>query len=193
MLLLCKVYSEGKLIGDILLPAFLTKNPEVQTILCQTLPAIACKSLGSFSVVLNTTKENFGHVVYANETVVVSIVCSKCHNTDRTKLTPEKSLEKINKEQIVLHTESNENAQSNDVTVVGQRNLFAKFLNCKMYSDISDSGFLSLIEVFSNHSIFNFAVTAEVFSEANCQDVLKALRPFMDNISVSIQFIQPAN
>lgn len=183
--MLCKVFSESKLIGDLLIPAFLTKDPEIQQILCKILPAIACMSLGSFSVVLTTKENAFAHVLYGNGTVTISVVCSKCHNTERTKLSDEQYLEKVNKEQVILNADNNKRPQSCEATVLGQKNLFAKFLNFRMIANISDIGILGLIGVFSNHAVFNIAMTAELFSEENCNFVLEFVRPFVDSIFVS--------
>lgn len=179
-----KVFSEGRLIGDILMPAFLTKDSEIQKEICTTLPVISCIALGSYTVILNTKDDNFGHNVIVNSAIKVCVVCSKCHNYDKTKLTEEQFLDKVEKEHIVLHIESK--THCNDAIVAGQRNLFAKFLNCRVYADSQSSGLLQLIESFSNHSVIDQEICAEVFNERNCQNVLKVLGSFVDNISVSM-------
>lgn len=188
-MLLKKTFSESKLIAEILLPAFLMKDAYIHKELCKVLPILACMSLGNCAVVLQTKEEIRGHVIYSNKCAAVSIVCSKCHNTDRTKLTPERFLAELNKDSIVFDTETTQRSY-NDSTLAGQRSLFAKFLNSKIYSDLADSGFLNLVEGFSNHGVFNLNTVTDVFSVGNSHDVLKVLRQFIDNISVSIHIVR---
>ncbi|KAG7302739.1 hypothetical protein JYU34_012694 [Plutella xylostella] len=185
ILLLKKTFSESKLIAEILLPAFLMKDADIHKELCKVLPILACMSLGNCAVVLQTKEEIKGHVIYSNKCAAISIVCSKCHNTDRTKLTPEQFLAELSKDSIVLDTETTQRSY-NDSTLTGQRSLFAKFLNSKIYSDLADSGFLKLVEGFSNHGVFNLNTATDVFSVGNSHDVLKVLRQFIDNISTSL-------
>ncbi|CAG9094613.1 unnamed protein product [Plutella xylostella] len=182
ILLLKKTFSESKLIAEILLPAFLMKDADIHKELCKVLPILACMSLGNCAVVLQTKEEIRGHVIYSNNCAAISIVCSKCHNTNRTKLTPEQFLAELGKDSIVFDTETTQRSY-NDSTLAGQRSLFAKFLNSKIYSDLADSGFLNLVEGFSNHGVFNLNTVTDVFSVGNSHDVLKVLRQFIDNIS----------
>lgn len=180
-----KIYSASKLIGDLLMPALLTKDPEIQKELVKILKTISCMSFGTYTVILDT-KDKPGHLIFENDAINISVVCSKCNNTTQNQLEPENFLEKVNKEHIEIYSESNLLTPSQHATVMGLRSLIAKFLNWKHYTDLEDSGFWSLLETQCNHFyVFDYGVTSEIVKIENTQHLLKVFKPFLNDNTVS--------
>lgn len=172
-----KNISAGKLIGDILIPAFLTKDEEVQKEISKTVPVLACLSMSSYRVVITTVKD-VGHTVFSNGPLHISVVCSKCHNVSESV--------HIQKPSIEIFSESDSATTSKMQTVIGLRHLFCKFLNEKQYKAIENTEYWKLFERLSNHYYaFNYGLSTEIVREENCSQILKALEAYIDNSRVS--------
>lgn len=178
LLLVNKVLSASKLIGDILMPAFLTKNEDLQRQLTKELPVIACLALGSYNVVLDIADGILGHAIYDNGDIKVAIVCSKCHKTDKT------SNDHVIKN-LTLNSESN-SATENQSTTLGLRNLIGKFLNANQYVDLNNTQYWVLVSRLCNHYyVFSGVVPTDLIKEDNCHHIIYAVRPFIGNTFVS--------
>ncbi|XP_063533871.1 serine/threonine-protein kinase ATR [Cydia strobilella] len=168
LLLISKVLSASKLIGDILMPAFLTKNKDIQKLLTKELPAISCIALGTYHVALDNADGTEGHSIFNNGTVNVSIICSNCHKTNETS-----------SERLTLHSEST-NTTENQTTTLGLRNLFSKFLNANQYIDLKNTCYWDLVRRLCRHYyVFNGGVPNDLVCEENCHHILKALKPLL--------------
>ncbi|XP_049868950.1 serine/threonine-protein kinase ATR [Pectinophora gossypiella] len=174
LLLMSNLYSPSKIIGDILMPAFLTKDQNIQMEISRILLAIACMSFGPYGAVMNVSQEKLGHSIFTNDAIAVSVVCPRCHNQQK-------------KEQALLtfYTESNSATLSNLSTINGLKNLFSKFLNIKQYTDVDNSEYWNLLTCLCQHYfVFNNGASMDIVTEQNCQYILKALKPFIDNKSM---------
>lgn len=172
-----KNISAGKLIGDILIPAFLTKDEEVQKEITKTVPVLGCMSMSSYRVVITTAKD-LGHTVFSSGTLHVSVVCSKCHNENESV--------NIEKPSIEIFSECDSATTSKQQTVIGLRHLFSKFLNQKQYKAIKNTEYWNLFERLSNHYYaFSYGLSTEVVREENCSQILQALKAYIDNSRVS--------
>lgn len=170
-----KNIAAGKLIGDILIPAFHTKDEEVQKEISKTVPVLACMSMSSYRVVITTAKD-LGHTVFSNGTVHISVVCSKCHNENESG--------DIEKACIEMFSES-DSATSNQQTVIVLRNLFSKFLKEQQYKAIENTEYWNLFERLSNHYYpFSYGLSTEIVREENCSHILKVLKTYIDNSRV---------
>lgn len=162
------------------MPAFLSKDSEIQREISRVLPAIACMSLGPYNVVLNHIKDRTGHSLFSNTFLNITLLCPKCHNT--TERNSEQSDKELNKDDMELCSERNSVTLANETTMKGLINLFAKFLNMKQYTDVENSEYWSLLERLSHHFyVFNYGVSKEIITEPNCQHILKAFRPYIHN------------
>lgn len=169
-----KNISASKLIGDILIPAFLTKDEEVQKEITRTVPVLACMSMSSYRVVITTAKD-LGHLIFSNGTLHISVICSKCHNESGN----------IEKQSIEI-LDSDSATMSNQHTVTGLRHLFSKFLNEKQYKAIENTEYWNLFERLSNHYyVFSYGVSTDIVREENCGQILKAHTAYIDNSRVS--------
>lgn len=176
-----KDISAGKLIGDILIPAFLTKDEEIQKEISKTVPVLACISMSSYCVVITTVKD-LGHTIFSNGTLHISVVCSKCHNGNETV--------NMKKPNIEIFSESDSATTSKLQTVIGLRHLFSKFLNEKQYKAIENTEYWKVFERLSNHYYaFNYGLSTEVVREENCSQILKSLKTYVDNSRVSMYLI----
>ncbi|KAJ2945898.1 hypothetical protein O0L34_g4806 [Tuta absoluta] len=175
LMILVNLYSVSKFIGETLMPAFYTKDPEILRAITQVVPILACMSLGPYSAVLTSKKEKGGHAIFENEAIAICILCSKCHNNAAG--TP---LE-LKRENIEIYSASNSTLLSNDTTTSGLKKLFAKFLNIKQYADIENTEYWSMLAGLCRHFyVFDYGASMEIVTEQNCQHILKALKPLFD-------------
>ncbi|XP_038211943.1 serine/threonine-protein kinase ATR [Zerene cesonia] len=180
LILATKMISTSKLIGDILMPAFLTKDVEIQRAVSDILPAIVCMSLSSYCIIVNNTI--FGHRIILNDHINISLLCHQCHSKKIHYEKSEDFLKSIGTKHIELHSESNSIAMNNKSMINGLKSLFGKFLNYQHYSDLDVSKYWNLVGQLSNHFfVFDYGVSRNVITEENIKYVLKALRPFIEN------------
>lgn len=185
LLLLTKTFSASKIIGDIFMPAFLTKDNEVQLIISRTLPVIACMSLGPYKVVFNTLEAHVGHRVFENSAVNMSVVCPRCHSTENNEKSPE-HVSKLNRNNKELFSESNSTILTNSTTATGLKKLFVKFLNQKMYTNIDEDEYWRLVgRLCIHYYVFDYGVSTDIITMRNCKHILRAVKPFIDNTVVS--------
>lgn len=171
-----KIYSPSKLIGEILMPALLTKDKNLQMELTKVLQGISCLSLGTVSVVV-TTEYSMGHTIFVNNALALSVICSKCH-ADKEKSCDD-FLSKIRNEKVEIYSESNILTPSQHSTMMGLRSLFTKFLNIKHYVDVETSYFWNLAATLCHHFFVFDQTSPELLSIQNCGYILKALKPFL--------------
>lgn len=183
LLLINKIVLPSKLIGEVLMPAMLSKQIELQNLICKVLPAIICISLGHYIIALASDDNDLGHNIFTNDNTQVHIICSKCHNRGIQRRNFEEFLGNVRKDYIVLQVACISASNSN--TIIAQRKLFAKFLKQSRYISIDDELYMRLIECCSSHTVMNLSVTSEVFSE-NRNGIMKVLRKFSDNIEVCV-------
>ncbi|XP_028157289.1 serine/threonine-protein kinase ATR-like [Ostrinia furnacalis] len=170
LILLRKIFSASRIIGEILMPMFLNKDPEVQMEITKVLPAIACMSLGTYSVHISRKDDLVGHPIFSNDALDISIICSNCH-----KESEEKSCSKV------LSTDSNPQPSGNNATTSGLKNLFAKFLNWKAYVDIKKTQYWELAErLFKHYYVFAYGIPQEIVNVDNAEHILKVLQPYID-------------
>lgn len=181
---MCKITFASKLIAEVLLPAFLTKDPEIQDQITKIVPAIACMSLGTYAIVLgHSTFE--GHSIFYNKALDISIICYNCHNKDN--LAKNDFLNNIKKEHMVLYKESVQITTSQQSTFNGLRNLLCKFLNRKQYISVENSQYWKLLERLCNHYyVFKYGLTTEIINEENLKYIFKAIKPLIPHKEVSI-------
>lgn len=162
------------------MPAFMTKDCDVQKEITLILPALACMSLGSYKIIIGSHKYGNGQVLFTNSIVELLLICSKCHkNSDNSADVPQHKIE-IQSE----HKNYNPNQHS---TVTGLKNLFAKFLNWKQYTDWENSEYWGMfIRLCHHYYVPNYRALTDILNESNAQHVLMAFRPFIDNKSVSM-------
>lgn len=175
LLLISNTLLPSKLISDVLMPAFLMKEPDLQIILSEILPIVTCISLGSCAVILKAEKDN-GYTLTINNMTNILIVCSKCH--DASDLKADDFLNNVKTENVVLEVQCT--GATNTNTVSAQRSLFAKFLKQSTYPD--SKKFTKIVECFSNHTILNNNIAAEIFNDNNLEQALPMIRVFIDNI-----------
>ncbi|KAM3961050.1 LOW QUALITY PROTEIN: ATR serine/threonine kinase meiotic 41 [Aphomia sociella] len=172
LLMLLKAVSVSKLISDILMPAFLTKDRELQIKVMQVLPAIGCMSLGNCDVVIGISKNNIGHSIFRNDAIDICIVCTNCHRAEK----------KCMNGHIKLASESIQNRTSNVTVLTGVRNLLAKFLTYKQYFSTESNEYWNLLGRLCNHYyVFNYGVSTDILRVENCENVLKIFSPFIDD------------
>lgn len=160
--------------GDVLMPALLTKDQDLQAEITKVLPVMACMSLGPYEIVMNTSEERMGHIIFENEAVKVSVICSNCHDSVKDAMN---SCIKICSESNVPH--------SSIATMTGVRNLFAKFVNFKHYVDLESTQYWAVVEGLCHHYyVFSYGAPTDVLNVENSSKVLKALKPFIDDTMV---------
>lgn len=186
-LLMNKIYSASKLIGEILMPALLMKDEKLQKELIKTLQVISCMSLGTTSVIISTPEDELGYTIFSNNAIAVSAVCSRCH-ADKIELNCDVFLPKMRKE-VEIYSKSNILTPSQHSTMMGLRSLFTKFLNSKHYVDLETSGLWNLANTLCHH-FFVFDHIQDLLTIANSGHVLKALKPFLceDLVSILVVF-----
>lgn len=168
------------------MPAFLTKDCDIQKQVAAILPAISCMALGIYEVVISTPKDCFGQSLFSNDAIDLILICSKCHNLDKNQYS-EDFLNRVNQNKVKIYSESNTYTPSQHSTITSLKSLFAKFLNWKQYTDLENSGYWELFARLCHHYyVLNYGVPADLLNEDNSQHVLKAFRPFIDDNTVSI-------
>lgn len=170
-------YSSSKMIGEILMPAFLTKNEDVQREIARTIPALVCMSLGSYSIVLTLHENNIGHPIFSSDTIKMSLMCSKCHNSSNFPKETENYFKELQREYIEIHSNILDQSLGNHSIISGLKALFAKFLNFKLYTNLEYTGYWDLFGWLCHHYyVFNYGVSMEVINEENWHFVLQGLR-----------------
>ncbi|XP_053607158.1 serine/threonine-protein kinase ATR [Plodia interpunctella] len=176
VLLATKTYSASKLISEILMPAFLTKDEDVQLEISKILSALACMTLGSYIVIINPASNETGHVIYKNEALCICVICSNCH-----------PLVKHAEVGIKIASESYNNSVTNISTITGMKNLFAKFVNPKQYANLENSEYWNLLGRLCHHFyVFNYGVSQDVITVENSAKILKAFKPFIEGNLVDV-------
>lgn len=163
------------------MPAFMTKDCDVQKEITHVVPALACMSLGSYEIVISSPKyDGAGQALFANSFIELLIICSKCHKDTGN------SADSVSQHKIEIHTEHNTTNPNQHSTILGLKNLFAKFLNWKQYTDWENSGYWDMFTRLCHHYyVPNYRAPTDILSENNAQYVLKAFRPFIVSKSVS--------
>lgn len=186
LLMLSKIFSSSKLIGDLLMPAFLTKDNDIQKEVTTVLPAISCMSLGTYEINISLPKDCFGHSLFSNSAIDLLLICSKCHKLDKNRYS-EEFLNTVNQNKVKVYSESNTYTPSQHSTITSLKSLFAKFLYWKQYAELESSGYWDLFARLCHHYyVLNYGVPADLLNEDNSQHVLKCFRPFIDDNSVSM-------
>ncbi|CAH0579320.1 unnamed protein product [Chrysodeixis includens] len=174
LLILNKIISASKAVGDILMPAFMTKDCDVQKAITHTVSALACLSLGSYKIIISSPKYGVGQVLYTNSIVELLLICSKCHKNAENSA--DVSLNKIE-----IYSEQNTYNPNQQATITGLKNLLAKFLNWKQYADWENTGYWDMfIRLCHHYYVPNYKAPMDIINESNAQHVLKAFGPFID-------------
>ncbi|XP_013168974.1 PREDICTED: serine/threonine-protein kinase ATR-like [Papilio xuthus] len=191
LLILCKISFASKLIGEVLLPAFLTKDPDIQDQLTKIVPAIACISLGTYAIVLGYSMIE-GHTIFYNKTLNITIICYNCHN--RQNLQQNTFLNNIKRDYVVLYKESVQITPSVQSTFNGLRNLLCKFLNYKQYASVENSQYWNLLERLCNHFyVFNYGLSTEIIKEENLKYIFKAIKPLIPHKTTNTTEVSTQN
>lgn len=185
-LLMNKIFSASKLIGDILMSALLTKDENVQKELVKVLHTLSCLSLGTSGIIVTASEDQLGHNLFFLDNIAIVAICSKCQaNYYENVGNCEQFLANIKKE-VEIYSVSNIFEPSQHSNMMGLRSLFAKFLNANHYVDVESSGFWDLAGTFCHH-FFVFDHTAPTLLQVgNTEHVLRALKPFLGADLVSI-------
>ncbi|XP_012551263.2 serine/threonine-protein kinase ATR [Bombyx mori] len=179
LLQLNKTYSASRLIGDVLMPCFLSKDHHIQAQVCHTLPAIACSSLGLYSAILDTYENNIGHQIFLNSAVNISVLCSKCH---RKNISKEMNKPNSNILGVEIYKEDI-STSSNQSTIAGLQSLLIKFLNYKQYVDMKNVGVWNLLQCLSFHfDVFKYNGPKELICEENIESILEVFKPFNEDL-----------
>ncbi|KAJ0177282.1 hypothetical protein K1T71_007291 [Dendrolimus kikuchii] len=180
-LILNGTYSSSKLIGEVLMPALLTKDKDIQKEITKTVPALACMSLSSYIVILTLHKQNIGQSILYSDIIDICVMCPKCHNSPNPKETANYFTE-LRREYFELHSDILEQSLSSHSTISGLKTLFAKFLNIQVYSDLEYSGYWDLFSWLCHHYyVFNYGVSIDLVNDENWHFVLRALRIYNKN------------
>ncbi|CAB3224272.1 unnamed protein product [Arctia plantaginis] len=184
LLVLNKILSASKLIGDILMPAFLTKDPNIQKEVAEVISVMACMTLDSYNVIICVPQNCYGHHLFTNIKINLLLVCSKCHILDKSRH-PIEFLKKINKYKIEIYSESNAYTPSQHSTITSLKNLFVKFLNWKQYVDV-ENGYWDLLSRLCNHFyVLEYGVSEELLNEDNAKHVLRAFGSMVNDNSIN--------
>ncbi|XP_068631581.1 serine/threonine-protein kinase ATR-like [Battus philenor] len=168
LLIVSKMASVSKLIGELLIPALLSKNFELQGLLINIIQTVACMSLASYSIILGET--TVGHTIFMNKAMSMSIVCYNCHNDYNAQNC-----------HIEIYKETNKDALSLQI-INGLRSLLVKFLNPEHYIDQEKSQYWKLFGRLCNHyNVFNYGLSTEIIDEKNLKYALKAIKPFINH------------
>ncbi|XP_045771949.1 serine/threonine-protein kinase ATR-like isoform X2 [Maniola jurtina] len=175
LLLINKVQSDSKMIGDILMPAFMTKEADIQKEVLKSLSAIACPSLGSYCVILDTAKKHMGKELFGsktNKSIAICLCCTKCDNINESQLS-------TNYKTCVVQENVIPASKISTYDVVKQ--LFGKFLNMQLCKDIDDE-YWDLVKVLCNHFyIFDYGVSPKIISDKHLKEVLQVFKPLIDD------------
>ncbi|CAG5050354.1 unnamed protein product [Parnassius apollo] len=180
LLILNKQFSASKLIGKILIPAFLSKNPDIQSELTSIVQAIACISLGTYEVIFGEPGKSMGHTIFKNKALDISVVCYNCQNKNKEGV--EVFFANIQKDYLKICRKSFEITPSQQTLLHSLQSLFTKFLNWKQYVDLEKTQYWMLFECLCNHYyVFDYGVTTEIINEENIKNVLKAIKPYINS------------
>lgn len=160
------------------MPAFMTKEADIQKEVFNSLSDIACLSLGSYHLILNNAKTPMGKVLYGSKTsktVTLCHCCKDCHTINESQLSKHYK--------IICTMEEN---TVTSATSAALKLLFAKFLNMQNCKDIGED-YWNLVKVLCNHFyIFDNGVSTEIISEKHIKEVLQTFKPFIDQSQVAI-------
>ncbi|CAH2238336.1 jg17493 [Pararge aegeria aegeria] len=172
LLLVNKVLSASKIIGDILMPAFMTKKADTQKEVFKSLSAIACLTLGASHIILENVKKPMGTKLFTSKTIAVCLCCTECHIINESQL--KKDFE-------IYAVEENIITSSKSTMYTAVKQLFGKFLNMQLCTNIDDE-YWDLVKVLCNHFyIFDYGVSTKIVSENYIKEVLQTFKPFIDN------------
>lgn len=174
LIVLNKVVLASRLIVENLMPYFLNKDSDLQIEITKVLPVVACISMGNYTVDCSMVTNCDGHSIFRNETVNLSVLCSNCHiaNKDSKRFT--------------VFSENNHTTLGN-TKGSALRPLVAKFLNSKQYIAIEKTEYWTMIDRLCRHFyVFSKGVPSEMITVDNCQHIVKALQPYIDNMLVCI-------
>lgn len=175
LILVSKYFTASRLIGEILIPSFLTKDIDLQMEVTKVVPVIACMSMGNYTINLNVFSDCNSDLIFKSGTIDICVVCSNCHKRN------------ADHEMFALCSENNLPTSGNIVTNSGLRNLLCKFLNSKQYVDVDKTEYWNMVARFSKHFYaFTNGVPPEIVTDDNCQHVIKALQPHIENNLVCI-------
>ncbi|VVC87145.1 unnamed protein product, partial [Leptidea sinapis] len=139
LLLASKTYSTSKLIGEILMPAFLSKDTELQNAITEVLPIITCMSLGAYSIVGSSNLS--WPSVLPNENINIRVHCRQCHSIKNHK-----SSSKTNFTKKIIYSEANTVVTTNSSMTHCIKTLLGKFLNFSQYSELDEAEYWKLID-----------------------------------------------
>lgn len=178
LLLANKVLSSSKLISDILLPAFLTRDKVIQDNIVSLMPMLVCMSLSTYSVAKTNDR---GYML--NE-LGISIVCHECHR--EKKSINNDSTHTFKKKYREFCLETNAVTLTNISLTNALKSLFGKFLNFEQYVDLDISVYWDMIGAISEHFyVFEYGVSTSVINQQNMKYILKAFKPFLECSEVS--------
>ncbi|OWR53666.1 putative esr1 protein [Danaus plexippus plexippus] len=165
LFLVNKILSASKIIGEILIPAFMSKETRCQIEVLRILPAIVCISLGHYDIVKTVSSGN-SQEIFSNENFSLNVICKKCHDTTI-------------KNSKIVHKETEMLNFSNTSYLSGLQSLFVKFINTKDTEFGTD--YWNLVERLCNHYyIFDHGVSTDIMQEKYLDDVLKTFKPFIN-------------
>ncbi|KAG6454519.1 hypothetical protein O3G_MSEX008741 [Manduca sexta] len=181
LLVASKTYSASKLLGGILIQAFVSKFANIQKEVMEVVPAIGCMCLSSYMISLQPARLKFGQKIFKSNDIVMSVICPKCHNLEWKKLNAEQFYTEMQKKNYEVYTEKMILSPNKQSIIVGLRTLFVKFLNHKHLTNINDSGYWDVLNRLCLHFyVFKFGVSNEIIQEENIEHILRALTPYVD-------------
>ncbi|XP_026488273.2 serine/threonine-protein kinase ATR-like [Vanessa tameamea] len=176
-----KMISASKIIGDNLMPVFMIKDVDLQMEILKVIPAIACMSLGSHSIIISNAKNPTGQVIFTNSVISICVNCFNCHNFNENVSNSEDFCSQVKKEFKVLHSDSNLMTPTKISIFTGLKKLFGKFINMNICKEIGDD-FWKIVRRLCNHYyIFDFEVSTKIINESYLLEGLKVFKPFIDS------------
>lgn len=170
-----------------LMPAFLTKDPDIQKEVAGVISVMACMTLDSFNVIITVPQNCYGQYLFTNNKINMLLICSKCHTLNKCRYSDDFD-QKINKNKIEIRSESNTYTPSQHSTITSLKNLFVKFLNWKQYVNVENSYWDLLSRLCNHFYVLEYGFNQEILNEENAKHVLRAFRSMIDEISVSSTF-----
>lgn len=158
------------------MPAFMSKEADTQKEVFKSLSDIACLSLGSYHIILNSAKTSIGKVLFSSKTsktVELYLCCKHCHTINESQL---------NKSFKVCIMEENIVIPNTSATSGAVKQLFGKFLNMQLCKDIGED-YWKFVRVLCNHFyIFDHGVSTVIINEKYLKEVLQTFKPFIDQV-----------
>ncbi|XP_041978766.1 serine/threonine-protein kinase ATR [Aricia agestis] len=174
LLLSNKIMSASKIIGDILMPVFMSRIEDVQSNVISVLPAICCMSLADYVIIISNISA--GHCIFEIGSMFLCILCSQCHNKN---LKISEYIDEIKQKYDVICIE-NINSHTNS-TQGTMKNLFGKFLNDKQHIKIGEK-YWKLVECLLNHYfIFDYGVPSTIISEPHLKYIVQVFKAVLSN------------